>query len=188
MEKHVQIALENAKAALAYIDPWATIAAIQDIKRYKMVLAELNEKYGFAGEDSIRVDQTDILCYVTLRMEVPGEDEQGAYDDPSHYMDMPEFNLWRPRKYHDVWMPRQYLDPKFQYSVGFNIIEKTADACRFQQGRNTPYTVEFIASRFTKEQREERLARLIELDAPKIILLHEELKLREWEYMLPVVL
>ena len=38
MEKHIEIALANAEAALQFIDPWARVIAVQDDVRMARVL------------------------------------------------------------------------------------------------------------------------------------------------------
>lgn len=173
MEKHVQIALENAKAALAFIDPWARVTHIKDVQKYNAVLAELNVKYGFTGEDAIQHDDLEVQCYAELRLHIEHDEDEGL--EPSCEMYCPEFWLGKPRKYNDEY---------YAYGVYFEMCKKTIEACSY--GRDTPYSVEIICTRKVKAQRQERLERLIELDAPKIILLNEEMFIRAEEYMVRV--
>ena len=179
MEKHIEIALANAQAALLFIDPWARVIAVQDDVRMARVLEELVMKYNIEGVtmESYTKDH-DIYVYAELRMDVPC-----AYPDdihPERYWEMPEFSLCAPRKYNEEY-----------YSYGINLCthKDTIDVCRFKEcSRGTPYTVEYISSHKTTQQRAERLQRLIELDAPKIICFHEEMSLRRAEYMIDVKL
>ena len=175
MEKHVQIALNNAVEALAFIDPWARVVAIIDVKRQKMVMDELNEKYRFYGEDTIQQLPGDLQCIVELRLAVPGHEGD---DYPDHHMDYPEFYMCAPRKYNEEY---------YRYRVGLTLEDRSISACQWPQGRQTPYTVEYIAEAKTQTQRKERFGRLVELGAPSTICFHEELMLRSWEYMLPIV-
>ena len=175
MEKHVQIALNNAVEALAFIDPWARVVAIIDVKRQKMVMDELNEKYRFYGEDTIQQLPDDLQCIVELRLVVPNN---GDDDFPDHYVDFPEFSTSRPRKYNEEY---------YRYRVGLTLEDRSISACQWPHGRQTPYTVEYIAEAKTQTQRKERFDRLVELGAPSTICFHEELMLRSWEYMLPIV-
>lgn len=174
MEKHVQIALNNAIEAVSFIDPWARVVAIIDTKRRKMVIDELNEKYNFHGEDAIKQLPDDLECIVELRLVVPGYEGD---DYPDHHMDYPEFYLCSPRRYNDEY---------YRYRVGLTLDKKAIEHCWHPTGRQTPYTVEFIGNAKTQEQRKERFDRLIELGAPSTICFHEELMMRSWEYLLPV--
>ena len=177
MEKHVQIALNNAREALAFIDPWARVVTIIDTKRQKMVLDELNEKYRFYGEDAIQQLTDDLQCIVELRLAVPGHEGD---DYPDHHMDYPEFYMCAPRKYNEEY---------YSYGINLQLHKDAMSACRFKDGtRLTPYTVGYISSHKTTQQRAARLQRLIELDAPKIIQFHEEMSLRRAEYMIDVKL
>ena len=179
MEKHIEIALANAEAALQFIDPWARVIAVQDDVRMARVLEELRAKYDV--EDITLESYTkehDIYVYAELRLDVPCEYPNDDY--PERYWEMPEFSLWTPRKYNEEY-----------YSYGINLCthKDTIDVCRFKEcSRGTPYTVEWIGSHKTTQQRAERLQRLIELDAPKIICFHEEMSLRRAEYMIDVKL
>lgn len=174
MEKHVQIALENAKAALAFIDPWAKVVAIKDVVKYNVVLAELNEKYGFVGEDAIMHDDLEISCYVDMRLAVPSEED----DFMDCYLYAPEFDLFSPRKYNEEFN---------QYAVHFEMCEKCIKTCSHHDGaRGTPYSVETINERRTMDMIKLRMERLEALDAPAIIKLNEELKYRQDEYMVRV--
>ena len=173
MEKHVQIALANAQSAIAFVDPWARITHVKDVQKYNAVLAELNVKYGFTGEDAIKHNDLDIECYAELRLDIPLDEEGCLLDDTEMWY--PEFWLGKPKKYNDEY---------YAYGVQFEMDVRTIRACDY--GRETPYTVEAIFSRKAKSQRQERMARLIELDAPKIILLNEEMFVRAEEYMIQV--
>ena len=179
MEKHIEIALANAEAALQFIDPWARVIAVQDDVRMARVLEELVKKYNIEGVtmESYTKDH-DIYVYAELRMDVPC-----AYPDdihPERYWEMPEFSLWTPRKYNEEY---------HSYGINLQLHKAAMSACRFKDGtRLTPYTVEYISSHKTIQHVAERLQRLIELDAPKIICFHEEMSLRRAEYMIDVKL
>ncbi len=173
MEKHIQIALENAKAALAFIDPWARVVAVQDNVKYQAVLSQLCLKYGFTDEDVITVDHSDVVCYVDLRLVVSQEED----DFYACYEYLPEFDLVTPRKYNEEYN---------QYHVLIVLHERSIHACARRENRQTPYTVDSINERRTKQMIQQRIDRLNELDAPAIIKLYEELKFRADEYMVAV--
>lgn len=173
MEKHVQIALANAQAALAFIDPWAKVVAIKDVVKYNAVLAELCEKYNFTGDDVIHHDDTEISCFVDMRLVVSNELD----DFMCCYEYQPEFDLLTPRQYNEEFN---------QYSLHFELDAKAIHACSYMEGRQTPYTVETICERRTNDMIKLRMERLEILDAPAIIKLNEELKYRQDEYMVRV--
>ena len=177
MEKHIEIALANAQAALLFIDPWARVIAVQDDVRMARVLEELVKKYNIEGVtmESYTKDH-DIYVYAELRMDVPCAYPDDIY--PERHMDMPEFYLCAPRKYNEEY---------YRYRVGLTLEDRSISACQWPQGRQTPYTVEYIAEAKTQTQRKERFDHLVELGAPSTICFHEELMLRSWEYMLPIV-
>lgn len=177
MKGYLQQAIENAQQALAYIDPNAKLLRIRDMDKYREAQIEMFNKYsvGFSPEE-LRV-QTDaetgkypeLYCECEMFLDISyGEDG----DEELYY---PELCMSFQRKYNSE---------SKTYAVIMDVVGQASKAVNY--GRRTPYTVQSIMDLIPVEESKERLARIVELQAPMAIAAHEDLMLNKDMFMVQV--